>query len=428
VQFRLIPYGVIAGTVRDPDGDPLDRVSVSVFRVAFERGRRVLQEAGGSDTNDLGEYRIAQLIPGRYLVRATPERSDMWRAQAGVRPFEMLVPTLYPGVQDAAAAQAVEVAGGARMTGIDIALPRRPTVPVSGHVTGVPGAEPPRVFLYSGGGGSESGGFEIEAKMGEGGRFEFTGVPAGAYTLTASAEVPRKGAANFLELFSENSYKARVPLQVGNVPVRNVQIAIEAGAEITGKIVRDGDNKEAAADAQIRFDNGTDRPVDGIARQGGAFSVVLSRGHYNVDRIAREGFVKSVKWEGRELIDEGLTVTGPGKIELEVEVTREIGGLAGLVSDKDGMPVPGATVVLVPEMRLRSHADLFIQVSADQAGRYRISGPPGKYQAFAWDDVEPGIWWDPEFLRRYDGKGAEVQLRAGPPDSVALQVFSVSAQ
>jgi hypothetical protein len=30
--------------------------------------------------------------------------------------------------------------------------------------------------------------------------------------------------------------------------------------------------------------------------------------------------------------------------------------------------------------------------------------PPGSYKLFAWDDVEPGIWWDPDFLKNYEDK------------------------
>jgi hypothetical protein len=83
----------------------------------------------------------------------------------------------------------------------------------------------------------------------------------------------------------------------------------------------------------------------------------------------------------------------------------------GIARDKDDQPAPGATVVLVPELALRGQSDRFKDVVADQAGRYRFENvAPGEYQVFAWDDVEPDSWFDPEFFREIEGRGAAVKL------------------
>jgi hypothetical protein len=36
--------------------------------------------------------------------------------------------------------------------------------------------------------------------------------------------------------------------------------------------------------------------------------------------------------------------------------------------------------------------------------------PPGNYQLFAWDDVEPDAWFDPDFLRPIESRAASVKL------------------
>jgi hypothetical protein len=46
----------------------------------------------------------------------------------------------------------------------------------------------------------------------------------------------------------------------------------------------------------------------------------------------------------------------------------------------------------------------------------------------AWDDVEPGIWWDPEFLKNYEGKGEQVTLKPAGHESVALRLIVVEDQ
>lgn len=435
LQFKLMPYGVIAGTVRDPDGDPMDKVTVVAFRSQFERGHRKLSEAQSADTDDMGQFRMIDLEPGRYFLRADPPRTDAWRAENVTRPLQILVPTLYPGVQDADAAQGIDVEAGARMAGIDFVLPRRTTVPVSGHVTGVPGAESPRVFLFAGNSGNENSGsggigFDLEAKMEANGNFQFTGVPAATYTLTASAELPRKPTTDMFDLMlNENRYTAQASLQVADTPVRNVQIAIEPGAEVTGHVTLEGEKEKTVSGIQVVFDGGGERPIAGAARDGATFSVALPRGHYNIDHQTGAGIVKSVQLDGRDIFEDGLTITGPGKLPLEIVVTKTAGEVDGAVVDKDGMPVPGATVVLIPEARLRTHPDLFLQVQADQAGRYEIKGvPPGNYKVFSWDDVEPGIWWDPDFLRGFEAKGEAVKVSAEGREEVPLHLLSANSQ
>ena len=102
------------------------------------------------------------------------------------------------------------------------------------------------------------------------------------------------------------------------------------------------------------------------------------------------------------------------------------GSVAGVVQDAYDKPALGTTVVLVPEPRLRGRIDLFQSASTDQSGRYEFKGiPPGEYKVFAWDDVEPGIWHDPEVLRKYEKGGEPVTVRARQKESITLRLADV---
>jgi Carboxypeptidase regulatory-like domain len=68
--FRLIPSAVIAGRVMNEDGEPLPWVQVSALREVYSRGKKSLSSQTTVPTNDLGEYRLFDLRPGRYFVRA----------------------------------------------------------------------------------------------------------------------------------------------------------------------------------------------------------------------------------------------------------------------------------------------------------------------------------------------------------------------
>ncbi|HWB82627.1 MAG TPA: carboxypeptidase-like regulatory domain-containing protein [Bryobacteraceae bacterium] len=64
---------VLAGRVIDRDKDPVAGAMVSVRAEGFRNGRPVLESFHSASTNDLGEYRISNLLPGRYYVEVDPK-------------------------------------------------------------------------------------------------------------------------------------------------------------------------------------------------------------------------------------------------------------------------------------------------------------------------------------------------------------------
>ena len=78
--FRLIPAGVISGRIFDDDGEPLPSVMVEAFRQVYSEGKRSRTTARRVETNDLGEYRLYGLPPGRYFVSSI---YPSWSRSAG---------------------------------------------------------------------------------------------------------------------------------------------------------------------------------------------------------------------------------------------------------------------------------------------------------------------------------------------------------
>jgi hypothetical protein len=79
--FRMQASGVISGKIVDADGDPMAGVGVTATIAGTQSpmARRYSPGASGT-TNDLGEYRIADLRPGKYVVTAQPSE----RGQRGL--------------------------------------------------------------------------------------------------------------------------------------------------------------------------------------------------------------------------------------------------------------------------------------------------------------------------------------------------------
>ena len=71
VSLRMLPLATVEGHVFDDDGDPLIRANVAPLQYSYDQGRKQLTTAGFANTNDRGEFQIANLPPGRYYFAVT---------------------------------------------------------------------------------------------------------------------------------------------------------------------------------------------------------------------------------------------------------------------------------------------------------------------------------------------------------------------
>src|SRR5580704_4162375 len=99
--FRLLPSGVISGRIQNENSDPLPWVRVSALRATYLRGKRTLSSEATVVTNDLGEYRLFGLRPGRYFLSATYKPGQRLDPAGGDEDFDDAgksgyVPTYYP--------------------------------------------------------------------------------------------------------------------------------------------------------------------------------------------------------------------------------------------------------------------------------------------------------------------------------------------
>jgi hypothetical protein len=167
-----------------------------------------------------------------------------------------------------------------------------------------------------------------------------------------------------------------------------------------GSLALDGGDKIPRQDCVLDFigDPLRGRPAD--LRNDGSFYARLYPGSYSLqfqnDRDPSL-FLKSVKLDGVEIVDQKLTIGAPGKLRLEIILSRDSGTVEGTTE-------AGATVILTP---------LNLPATADQNGRFEFKGvPPGDYRILAFDDIEPGAWLDADFWKGRETQGEPVTVRA----------------
>ena len=72
VVVKMHRGSAISGTVVDAYGDPVDHASVGAMRLT-PSGQPEMRS--GTSTNDLGEFRVARLQPGTYILSVFPQRA-----------------------------------------------------------------------------------------------------------------------------------------------------------------------------------------------------------------------------------------------------------------------------------------------------------------------------------------------------------------
>jgi hypothetical protein len=214
LALRIPRGGVISGVITDEFGDPALGVTVRAMRFSFTNGERAAYPAGNVITNDLGEYRIAGLMPGDYVVSAVPRDSvaaesamaDELRNRAAQvlaagghrdvppraeasRPPDATgyVPVYFGGTSSPSAATPVRLAVSEHAGAVDIQLQVMKTGIVSGIVTnpdGTPASA--RVQLIDPSMPIANLGVWFRTAT-PGGKFSFPGLVPGSYVINAQA-------------------------------------------------------------------------------------------------------------------------------------------------------------------------------------------------------------------------------------------------
>jgi hypothetical protein len=185
LQISLTKSGVLAGRLIDGAGDPMIDMRVSALRRTTMAGRVDFIPFGkGSETNDLGEFRIANLPPGEYLLVAAQSQPDRGPIAPAATAF---VPTYYPGTTERNAARRLMLASGQTVNGLQFTMETAPAARVSGIVVddvGRPQADAIVVMMQA---PRADGSFTPMMKpAGQDGTFRFEAVAPGTYRILAN--------------------------------------------------------------------------------------------------------------------------------------------------------------------------------------------------------------------------------------------------
>lgn len=441
LQIRLQAAAVLRGRVTDEDGDPLAGAEVSALRQTFVTGHKHWEQVGSERTNDLGEYRIANLPAGsvfisvnpppdfKNLIESTGARGDGKSPGAGddgqATAYQT---TYYPGTPDRSQATPIQLHAGDEFPA-NFSLTPGPSLSIRGQVVNLPPRTSATIMLQSRDFRLVTSGTEMHKD----GSFVIRDVSPGSYLLLASVEG------------SAVPMIARQALEVGSSNIDGLRLLPQAGATVRGRLRLESSGKRFDPDQVYLVLQPIDGQDDEVAIPGASFSNLahvtaggdfvwsdVPPGSYYVQILGNgsgadeDWFLKTVLAGTRDVGESGIAVSG-GTVFLDLVASANGAVVDGVVADSKDQAVANAVVVAVPETRMRGRVDQYRQTVSDQNGHFSLRGiRGGTYTLFAWESVEGQAYFNPEFLKSYEGQGKALHLSEGDRKSVQLTVIAAA--
>lgn len=490
LTIALARGAVITGTVTD-DGQPIPGVLVRVSQFRMAGGERTLvpvAQTGGptsAQTDDRGAYRIFGLPAGEYVVSASPRPlagGDVRQmTPADIQSVRQAIQTMssaatnpatrppdpvtvaytnvyYPGTTIPTSATPLAVAAGEERGGIDLAMQLVRTAHVDGVVVTPAGVPPPSVqLLLVAGGAAAPGAMMISinrAVPGPDGRFSFTGVAPGPYTISARATVQGGNGANAnvgagrggLATMPPVPPGAQGPQLWGQVDVSvngdnvsGVSVTLQPGMTVSGRIAVEGAGVDTPDLTRARVSLAPATTGNGVMiggaflleeKAGGPGSMIDAASHFTLTGVVPGRYLlaaslsspqanwtaKSAIIKGHDALDVPFDVAPnedlTNAIVTFTNVTQEV---SGHLRDASGRPATDYTIVLFPADRALWTSTRRVRTARPGTdGQFVIDNvPAGDYRLAAVVDVAPGDTSDPSFLDEVSAASIAVTLHAG---------------
>ena len=359
--------------VVDEWGDPLSGIMVTAHAPEQGGGRMPMWNHA---TDDRGRQRVFGLLPGRYIVCA---QSDIVGASPGVR-LDALLRTCSPSALDEAEAQPVRV-GGSAVGEIEIRMRAGRTFTIAGRVVDASGAPAPAAHVILSkhwSGGSASG---MGHSVASDGQFHISRVQAGEYVIEASLGGPdRPEHHRPLE-------RAFVPIRVGDADVADVVLALQKTVDVAGRVTledptaaftRAPGSGPLSVWSRLAEDvgSGGGSHASGVVGDDHRFTIsrVFGRRTLEVVNVPRAWYVKSIRYGGREIIDEPTILKDSAEPAIEILLSNRGASVTGRVTDDHGNAVQGATVMMFETHSQRMLWRYPASTRASGTGEFRI-GP-----------------------------------------------------
>jgi hypothetical protein len=421
-DIRMIVAGTISGRILDMNTLGLAGVRVTTAVAYYlPSGKRDMQDREGASTDDRGEYRIRNLRPGTYYLRAD---MSFWATDSL---------TYYPGVRDQASAVAVTVREAQDTIAPFRMEPKLKTVltmsgTVVSSVPGVPAGNVSKIWIWTRTDGSTY--YDNRADDMSNGRFEIRNIFPDVYDLLPDAR-DKDGVL----------YTSRTTVELVDRSIENLTLVAAPMVETRGRVLLNGEfpsgrlegmnlgielvrgMEDYAVSPTTGVYMGGPKPIT-VDRENGEFGTgPLPPGSYKFQpsKLPPDVYLEDLRQGPGSILSEGFTVSDRPGQPLEVMLASPGGKLEGVVRNLRQEPAARTNVVLIADTVPREEPRRFFSAQSDAGGKFTFRAiPPGTYKLYAWEYVPQFAWLNAEYMQKYEARGETVVVAKGTSSTVQL--------
>lgn len=409
-NIRLVPQGVVTGRIADRAGDPVAGVTIQAIQASSAGGVLRYSIAGSATTNDLGEYRIFGLNPGRYYL------GGAYRAAGGY------AAVYFPDAREATRAVPIQVLAGGEVQGINLTIGDLQSLRVRGAIQGPPGLPVQGLMIVAAPCDAGPLNRATTTVREADGTFELRDLIPGCYVLAADS------------FSGGRRFSARQPLTVAEKNLEDLHLTLRPPTQLTGRVRSEGTAdfpfREVIVTLDSRFSKVT---AGGAAAQDGSLSLnnVVPE-IYELNVVVPEGYyLKSARLGAIDVMQSGLDLTHGIAEALDLEIGGDGGLMEGIVTGKDDQPIEGARVALVADHPAGRWPRPKVAVT-DAQGTFRMRGiAPGDYKVYASQKLDVSTLEDAASARQvaswtqsvsiHEHAAERLRIKAIPADSLPVR-------
>jgi hypothetical protein len=446
--FRVPPESSISGVITDEAGEPVRDAQVMLYFTGLAAGSEGTRLRNRVTTSDEGSYRFGHLAPGRYLIAVsakpwysqhpwptpTPSAKQPATAQgggvilsmhsgpgfypggavSGTQPnpqLDVAYPvTFYPGVTEPSEATPIVLGRGEKAVA-NLSLQPVPALHVRINKEETEPGKSSHLTLQRRVLDGPAIPVSVEMREVAPGVMEVVGLASGRYVVrnyVAGEGQSDWAGSRDLELTGNDEVDSHqgdqyVPV-IATLQMRSGTLPRQAVLALTSNKTREGFSERVNASGELLFKQG------------------VPPGAYEISIYGAKGmYLANISAEGARVSGRTVEFGAGSRVKLALTIARGQGEITGTTL-KDGKPLAGAMVVLVPADPAHNHV-LFRRDQSDSDGTFTLPEVvPGKYQLLAIENGWELEWMNPEVLNKFTAGATMLEVEPSGRYNIKVNV------
>ena len=441
LTIKLIQEAVIAGRVLGKDGEPIEFANISIEKASATQAlsQRSFLQRNSVQTDEDGNFRIAELPPGQYLLSLKAGNvsrrilgNQSAGSQSGQRPEAYPAIVYYPGASEDTNAEPISLLAGQHAEA-NFSVAPLPAYRVTGTVSRAgdwKDVGAPVVVDHRGQPLLSAEEFDQQT-----GSFTFRALPAGTYLLRLVATDQSDVQSTVQRRIVVNKDLTGMNLSLA----APIEVQVNVRKELANKNVVTGTCSHGSTDGKIHTSDCSDYPAIRMELQPKdaagapiysnwvppASTTLMLRGlqpgKYKVRAWPAMGqaYISSLRCGFTDLLHEDLVVPESGQLApIEVVLRDDMSMLQMSVNVARNTT---GTIVILPDPFSANDPVNRTNITSEATAYTML--PPGAYKILAFAESEDIDFNDPEELARYENKAVSVNLLPGKTSTLMVELI-----